>query len=117
MESVPLWRRARRIVCSFMAQPPSIYKERAGQRVLSPIDRLIAHTDQALRTVAGVNRSTRPYPAEGIKDSVSAPPDRSHVAALMRVNHSGEVAAQALYAGQALTARGSAARESMQQAA
>jgi ubiquinone biosynthesis monooxygenase Coq7 len=100
-----------------MAQPTSIYKERAESRHFSPIDRLISHADEALRTVTGVHRSHRPYPAETVKESVSTSADRGHVAALMRVNHAGEVAAQALYAGQALTARGSAAGDSLRQAA
>jgi ubiquinone biosynthesis monooxygenase Coq7 len=82
-------------------------------RELSPFDRLIGGVDQAIRTVSGVHASSRPYPAEGIADSLTEPVDRRHVAGLMRVNHSGEVAAQALYAGQALTARRAATQSSM----
>lgn len=82
-------------------------------RDLAPLDRLISGLDQALRTVAGVHSASRPYPAQGIADTLTDPTDRRHVAGLMRVNHSGEVAAQALYAGQALTARGAATQESM----
>jgi len=67
--------------------------------------------------VAGVHGGHRPYPAENVTESVSAPGDRRQVAALMRINHCGEVAAQALYAGQALTARSASAHDSMRQAA
>jgi 3-demethoxyubiquinol 3-hydroxylase len=100
-----------------MAPGSTIYKERSEPRSLSPLDRFIGQIDQALRTVAGVHQSQRPYPASDVEESVSAPADRRHVAGLMRVNHSGEVAAQALYAGQALTARGAATNKSMLQAA
>jgi len=81
------------------------------------LDRLIDGLDQALRTVAGAYHSQRPNPAGDLTDTVGAPSDRQHVAALMRINHSGEVAAQALYAGQALTARGAATQASMIEAA
>jgi 3-demethoxyubiquinol 3-hydroxylase len=89
----------------------------ADPRVLSPLDRLVGGFDQAIRTLAGADTASRPSPATGIEDSVSAPSDRKHVAGLMRINHSGEVAAQALYAGQALTARGAATQASMVAAA
>jgi ubiquinone biosynthesis monooxygenase Coq7 len=104
-----------------MNRDPSatLYKEapNPGFRDLTGIDRLIGQADQALRTIAGVHRSYRTYPAEGIGDSISNSNDRRHIAALMRINHSGEVAAQALYAGQALTAREAGTQESMRQAA
>jgi ubiquinone biosynthesis monooxygenase Coq7 len=74
-------------------------------RELSLADRLIQGVDQALRTVAATNVAARPYPAEAIPDEVSDPSARRHAAGLMRVNHAGEIAAQALYHGQALTAR------------
>lgn len=100
-----------------MASLKPIYKERSQYRDLSrdfsPLDRLIGRVDNALRTVAGVHDSKRLYPAQNIEESVTAPADRQHIAALMRVNHSGEVAAQALYAGQALTAKGAATQDSM----
>jgi ubiquinone biosynthesis monooxygenase Coq7 len=83
---------------------------------MNAVDRLIAGLDAALRTVSGVHRARRVSPAEGISD---AAPDeeRLHAAALMRVNHVGEVCAQALYLGQSLTARDSRNRESLEQAA
>jgi len=96
-----------------MTRTDPLYKERSDLRTLTSLDQLIAHADHAFRTVAGVHHSQRPYPAEGVKESLANKTDRRHVAGLMRVNHSGEVAAQALYAGQALTAREDATRESM----
>jgi ubiquinone biosynthesis monooxygenase Coq7 len=59
----------------------------------------------------------RPSPAEGHDDTELSPEERRHVAGLMRVNHTGEVCAQALYQGQALTAKLPTVREEMQQAA
>jgi ubiquinone biosynthesis monooxygenase Coq7 len=89
----------------------------SGGRRYSLLDRLIAPADQALRTLTGVHESARPYPAEGIPETVAAPDDRRRTAALMRVNHSGEVAAQALYQGQAFGARADGTRASLAQAA
>jgi ubiquinone biosynthesis monooxygenase Coq7 len=74
-------------------------------RALSLADRLIQGVDQALRTVAAANVATRPYPAAHLPDSPADAATRRHAAGLMRVNHAGEIAAQALYHGQALTAR------------
>jgi len=81
------------------------------------IDRLIGEFDRALRAVTGVARSNRPSPAEPVPESSITEEERSHAAALMRVNHVGEICAQALYQGQALTARNPAAREALEQAA
>ena len=88
-----------------------------GGRRLGLLDRLIAPVDQALRTLTGVHEAARPYPAEGIPETVAAPDDRRRTAALMRVNHAGEVAAQALYQGQAFGARNDSTRTSLGQAA
>ncbi len=74
-------------------------------RALSPIDRIINATDNFLRSVATTPPSSRPYPAKGIAEAALSDTDRKLSASLMRVNHSGEVAAQALYQGQALTAK------------
>ena len=68
-------------------------------------DRVISRFDTALRTVAGVHRSARPSPGRAIPEADLAPVARADAAALMRVNHVGEICAQALYQGQALTAR------------
>jgi len=81
------------------------------------IDRLIGEFDRALRAVTGVARSNRPSPAEPVPESSITEEERSHAAALMRVNHVGEICAQALYQGQALTARNPAARAALEQAA
>ena len=89
----------------------------SGGRRYGLIDRLIAPLDQAARTLFGAPHATRPYPAQGIPESVEAPADRQRAAALMRVNHAGEIAAQALYQGQAFTARSEATKQSLQTAA
>jgi ubiquinone biosynthesis monooxygenase Coq7 len=83
----------------------------------TPADRLLSGLDQGLRALLGVHESRRPNPAGTLTDTVTDPADRRHVAGLMRINHSGEVAAQALYAGQALTANGAATQASMVAAA
>jgi ubiquinone biosynthesis monooxygenase Coq7 len=85
--------------------------------VVTGLDHFIAEFDRALRAVAGVAQASRPSPAEQIPESSMAAEHRSHAAALMRVNHVGEVCAQALYQGQALTARQPAAREALEKAA
>ncbi|HEY7638933.1 MAG TPA: 2-polyprenyl-3-methyl-6-methoxy-1,4-benzoquinone monooxygenase [Steroidobacteraceae bacterium] len=89
----------------------------SAARDYSPIDRLIGLFDQALRTLFGGNSAARPYPAEGIAETVQQPAERGHAAALMRVNHSGEVAAQALYQGQAAVASTPATRAALDEAA
>jgi 3-demethoxyubiquinol 3-hydroxylase len=81
------------------------------------IDRLIGEFDRALRAVAGVAQASRPSPAERLPENPIGEQERAHAAALMRVNHVGEVCAQALYQGQALTARDAGARETLEQAA
>jgi ubiquinone biosynthesis monooxygenase Coq7 len=68
-------------------------------------DALIRELDRALRTVAAANVAARPNPAGAAAETVTDPAARRHAAGLMRVNHAGEIAAQALYHGQALTAR------------
>jgi len=87
-------------------------------RHYSPIDQFLIHADTALRTIAGKPLAThRPYPADGIEDCTLDASESKHVAGLMRVNHSGEVSAQALYQGQSITARNEEVREKLQQAA
>jgi ubiquinone biosynthesis monooxygenase Coq7 len=81
------------------------------------LDSFIAGFDRALRTVSGVATATRASPAETIPETELNAQAREHAAALMRVNHVGEVCAQALYQGQALTARDPHARATLQQAA
>jgi len=84
---------------------------------MSLADRLIQELDRGLRTVAAANVSARPFPDEGVEETVRDPAVRRHAAALMRVNHAGEIAAQALYHGQALTARNPDVRRQMLDAA
>jgi ubiquinone biosynthesis monooxygenase Coq7 len=81
------------------------------------VDRFIVEFDRALRAVAGVAHASRPSPAEGFPEKQTNEEERVHAAALMRVNHVGEVCAQALYQGQALTARDPVARQALEQAA
>ena len=76
------------------------------QRHYSLFDRLIGQADNALRTVARGHQGTgRASPVNDTDLPALSEPERRHVAGLMRVNHTGEVCAQALYQGQALTAR------------
>jgi len=84
--------------------------------MLSP-DKLILGFDRALRTVAGVHGARRRSPSEGSPEADLLPIERAHAAALMRVNHVGEVCAQALYQGQALTARDPHMRRELEGAA
>jgi len=85
--------------------------------VLPDIDRLIIGLDRALRTLCGPAVSLRPVPGENLPNPELSAAEKRHAAALMRVNHSGEVCAQALYQGQALTARDVAARTTLEHAA
>jgi ubiquinone biosynthesis monooxygenase Coq7 len=85
----------------------------AAGRHFSSLDRLLAATDQAVRTLSGAMSSSRPYPAVDVEETVIEPAGRSRVGALMRINHAGEVAAQALYQGQALVARSEPLREKL----
>jgi len=88
------------------------------ERTFSAADRLIMHADTALRTIFGRPQTTeRGNPAAAIAEAELDEQQRKHVAGLMRVNHAGEVAAQGLYEGQALTARLPDVRDKMQRAA
>lgn len=74
-------------------------------RALSPLDRFFGAADNFLRSIAITPPSGRAYPAKGIEEADLTEAEKNLSAALMRVNHSGEVAAQALYQGQAMTAK------------
>ena len=88
------------------------------QRQLTPLDRLLAGASNALRTVAApAGRSARPNPAEHIVDAELDFREKAHAAGLMRVNHAGEVCAQALYQGHAAVARDKSVEAQMQRAA
>ncbi|MSQ60809.1 MAG: 2-polyprenyl-3-methyl-6-methoxy-1,4-benzoquinone monooxygenase [Betaproteobacteria bacterium] len=83
----------------------------------SHADRVLSVLDQALRTLFAPARSARPSPAAELPQDPLPGPDRRRSAALMRVNHSGEIAAQALYEGQSLVARDETLRTLLRQAA
>jgi 3-demethoxyubiquinol 3-hydroxylase len=74
-------------------------------RTLSPLDRLLIGCERALEAIAGSPQAQRPSPAAGIAEAELDDAERSHAAGLMRINHTGEVCAQALYFGQAALAR------------
>jgi len=77
------------------------------------LDSLIIAADEALRTLAGAAVAARPSPAANLPDA----PQPGDAGALMRVNHTGEVCAQALYSGQAIFARDERVREALRTAA
>lgn len=82
------------------------------------IDRALAAFDQALRTLFGRPAGTgRADPAEGIEEAALSPAERRLAAGLVRVDHAGEVCAQALYQGQALGARAPAVGAALRRAA
>jgi len=74
------------------------------------VDSLIAGIDRALRTIAGPARARRANPGQGVGDAVLSEQEQRHSAGLMRVNHVGEVCAQALYDAQGRFARTAALR-------
>ncbi len=85
--------------------------------MLPSIDQLIIAFDKGLRTVFGGAQSLREPPGEKLPEGALSENDRMLAASLMRVNHSGEICAQALYQGQALTARNARAKAALEQAA
>ncbi|SOY50821.1 Putative ubiquinone biosynthesis and related protein [Cupriavidus taiwanensis] len=86
---------------------------------LCDMDTLIKEFDVALRAIAGATRSARANPADRLAPDTAqmSAEERRHVAGLMRINHVGEVCAQALYQAQKLTARNGAVRAQMDAAA
>lgn len=87
-------------------------------RHYTPFDQLLIHFDKAVRTVFGAPATTgRPNPANGEIETSLSDNERRVTVGLMRVNHAGEVAAQALYQGQGLTAKLPNVREKMERAA
>lgn len=87
-------------------------------RSLSPLDRLIGQIDTALRQVAGVYAPpSRPTPAAEFPGNLLSAAERDLSGRLMRINHTGEICAQALYQGQALTARTGTVQEKLETAA
>ena len=80
-------------------------------------DRILIAADQALRTLTAPSCTGRPSPAENLNEPDLTPEERKQSTALMRVNHAGEIAAQALYSGQAIFARADKTREHLLAAA
>jgi len=81
------------------------------------LDRLIVEFDKGLRTLFSQAHSARAYPDANLSEAPMDEAEKKNAAALMRVNHSGEICAQALYQGQALTARDPAVQQTLQRAA
>lgn len=87
-------------------------------RSLSKIDHLLLGVDKALRAIVPhSNPSTRPLPVSSETIPELTITEARHVAGLMRINHTGEVCAQGLYHGQALTAKDKTVKQAMQQSA
>ena len=81
------------------------------------LDKLIIGFDKGLRTLFAPAHSRRPHPDTGMDEPEMSAQEKRHALGLMRVNHCGEICAQALYQGQALTARNPAAHDALRQAA
>jgi len=81
------------------------------------LDQLIVEFDKGLRTLFSEAHSARAYPDASIPEAAMDETEKKNAAALMRVNHSGEICAQALYQGQALTARDPAVQQTLERAA
>lgn len=84
---------------------------------MHPVDRLITSFDRGLRTLFVPPQAARAQPAAEAAEPELTPEERRHAASLMRVNHTGEVCAQALYQGQMLTARDDGVRNVLAEAA
>lgn len=88
------------------------------KRNFTALDKICLSVDQAMRAIfANAKTSSRSYPAAKEVESHLTQEQRKHIAALMRINHAGEVCAQALYHGQGLASRCRDIKEKMQQAA
>jgi len=86
-------------------------------RTLSPFDRLLAGLERAMEAVAGSPEAMRKSPGDEVPDAPLSDAERRHAAGLMRINHVGEVCAQALYVGQAALARIEETRQHLMHAA
>jgi ubiquinone biosynthesis monooxygenase Coq7 len=90
---------------------PTAFRAPAG-----PLDRILMAVDEALRALSGSSQAARPMPCDDRRIPASDE-DRRSSAGLMRVNHAGEVCAQALYSGQSLVARDAKIRAALVDAA
>lgn len=88
-----------------------------SRRDLSPTDRFLIEAQRAAQSLLARPAAERPNPAGDEADLVLEPADRRHAAGLMRINHVGEICAQALYSGQAAVARDHATRDDLLAAA
>jgi ubiquinone biosynthesis monooxygenase Coq7 len=95
----------------------SLSDSRPRHRRLNPADSLVDKFDRLLKSATGPHLASRPYPGAQIPETVTDPATRRRIAGLMRVNHAGEICAQALYHGQAATAKQDGVRVNMQEAA
>ena len=84
---------------------------------MDAFDHLICEFDKVVRTLFARAPTRRPLPGKDIPEAELTPEEKRHAAGLMRVNHCGEICAQALYQGQAWASSGSSTRESLRQAA
>jgi ubiquinone biosynthesis monooxygenase Coq7 len=85
--------------------------------MLTLMDRFIVGLDRGVRSVFGASRASRPNPAENLPETELSPEQRQQAIALMRVNHCGEVCAQALYQGQALASSNALLKQELAAAA
>ena len=97
-------------------------RSESSPRALGSFDQLLSRLDRRLRQLGGASVAqppggARPFPATGHEEPELSPRERAHAAGLMRVNHTGEVCAQALYQGQALVARADDTRQNLLSAA
>lgn len=91
--------------------------KKSSERDYSALDQLLIGVDQVVRTLFGEHQNVRPSPAASVKEGQLRLAEKREIAGLMRVNHVGEVCAQALYQGQALTATLPKVRASLERAA
>ena len=84
---------------------------------MNQLDEIICSFDRGLRTLTGGHQAVRDYPGANFSEAPLSEEERAHIVGLMRVNHTGEVCAQALYEGQALTAKGEDAKSALLAAA
>jgi len=99
-----------------MPRPFSFHMSSPFRSSPTALDHILAAADEALRALAGATTAARPSPCSDRRAPSSAE-DRRVSCGLMRVNHTGEICAQALYSGQALVARDPAIRQALQSAA
>jgi ubiquinone biosynthesis monooxygenase Coq7 len=99
-----------------LPQPPSPASPSFVRRP-GLLDAVLAEANRAMQVLGGAASAGRPYPAGAQAAEILTPGERRHAAGLMRVNHVGEICAQALYRGQALGCADSGTRDMLRQAA